>query len=141
MPNEWLCYIRSLLLSWQPLLHTGSFADHWFAVEPSCGFVCPATGYGSLSDSRAYLPERPDKELYDDLAWYEGRYPSQLGGRNEEATGRSRAAAAAARMSARTAAAAASDTGETCSSSKPWATLHLQSHQQCMAVRMDEPSD
>uniref|UniRef100_A0A383W8L9 Uncharacterized protein n=1 Tax=Tetradesmus obliquus TaxID=3088 RepID=A0A383W8L9_TETOB len=64
-------------------------------------------GAGALADSRSYQPDKPGRELYDDVAWYEGRYPSQL------AEGRprgSRGAERSARMSARAAAAAGSDT-------------------------------
>jgi hypothetical protein len=45
--------------------------------------------------------------MYDDVAWYEGRYPSQLG----EGRARGSRESASARMSARAAAAAGSDTG------------------------------
>ncbi|KAF8073017.1 rpsQ [Scenedesmus sp. PABB004] len=60
-------------------------------------------GAGSLADSRSYLPERPSRDMYDDVAWYEGRYPSQAAPR-EAARGRG---SGAARLSARAAAAAA----------------------------------
>lgn len=36
---------------------------------------------------RVYRPERPDKDerFYDDLSWYEGRYPEAAGGRGGSA--------------------------------------------------------
>jgi hypothetical protein len=69
-------------------------------------------GAGAVDDSRSYMPERPDREreLFDDVAWYEGRYPSQLGetaGGGATAQGRRRLGP---RASQRTAA-PASDTG------------------------------
>ncbi|KAF6266482.1 hypothetical protein COO60DRAFT_1472444 [Scenedesmus sp. NREL 46B-D3] len=59
-------------------------------------------GAGALADSRSYQRDKPGQELYDDVAWYEGRYPSQLG------EGRPRGSRASS--SARAAAAAGSDT-------------------------------
>lgn len=56
------------------------------------------------------MPERPGKELYDDVAWYEGRYPSQLNAGAPEGPRRGRTAAA--RLDTRRAVAAASETGE-----------------------------
>eukprot|EP00882_Tetradesmus_deserticola_P013467 GHRQ01014299.1.p1 GENE.GHRQ01014299.1~~GHRQ01014299.1.p1 ORF type:complete len:372 (+),score=132.58 GHRQ01014299.1:1568-2683(+) len=63
-------------------------------------------GAGALTDSRSYQPDKPGAELYDDVAWYEGRYPSQLG----EGRQRGNRASTSARMSARAAAAAGSGT-------------------------------
>eukprot|EP00878_Enallax_costatus_P015988 GHUV01016764.1.p1 GENE.GHUV01016764.1~~GHUV01016764.1.p1 ORF type:complete len:261 (+),score=80.36 GHUV01016764.1:1226-2008(+) len=69
------------------------------------------TAGGSLSDSRSYMPEKPGKELYDDVAWYEGRYPSQLiaGAAEGPRGGRG---STVARLDARRAPAAASETDE-----------------------------
>ena len=37
-------------------------------------------GAGTMGDSRTYQLDKPDQDkyMYDDVAWYEGRYPSQL---------------------------------------------------------------
>jgi hypothetical protein len=63
-------------------------------------------GGADMDAGRSYRPERPTGragELYDDMAWYEGRYPSQLRGQGGTAAqGGSRAR--------RVAAMAASDT-------------------------------
>jgi hypothetical protein len=78
----------------------------------SCASAACAAGGAALDDSRAYQPDKPGLELYDDVAWYEGRYPSQL----KEGRPRSSRPGSSARMSARAAAAAGTDTGEARSS-------------------------
>lgn len=65
------------------------------------------------NDSRSYMLEKPGKELYDDVAWYEGRYPSQINAAVSTADGpRGGRGSAIARLDARRAVAAASETGE-----------------------------
>eukprot|EP00879_Flechtneria_rotunda_P002058 GHRR01002237.1.p1 GENE.GHRR01002237.1~~GHRR01002237.1.p1 ORF type:complete len:227 (+),score=99.70 GHRR01002237.1:1460-2140(+) len=63
-------------------------------------------GGADFADSRLYMPERLGKELYDDIAWYEGRYPSQLGatGDKQQQRGSKGRQSAAARLSQRAAA-------------------------------------
>lgn len=55
------------------------------------------------------MPEQPGRELYDDIAWYEGRYPSQKDVSDRARRGRG---SGVARLDPRRAAAAASETGE-----------------------------
>jgi len=75
-----------------------------YVYLPGCAVRRCWSGAGSVADSRSYQLEKPGKELYDDLAWYEGRYPSQLAAAGA-AAGRQPAAAGRAYMSSRAAAA------------------------------------
>jgi hypothetical protein len=58
--------------------------------ELAVGGSMVGAGAGTMGDSRAYQLEKPDKDqyMYDDVAWYEGRYPSQV--QEGAAEGRSR---------------------------------------------------
>jgi len=48
--------------------------------ELAVGGSMVGAGAGTMGDSRAYQLDKPDQDkyMYDDVAWYEGRYPSQL---------------------------------------------------------------
>lgn len=60
---------------------------------------------GDMDSSRFYQAERPgNRELYDDVAWYEGRYPSQLAAPGQQQK----------RGGSRRAALAVTDTGASC---------------------------
>lgn len=73
-----------------------------YCASLSCA-VLAAFAAGDMDSSRFYQADKPgSRELYDDVAWYEGRYPSQLAPPGQQQK----------RGPARSAALAVTDTGE-----------------------------